>query len=102
MLSLFSLDANKIEPIAILALAGIAGYFLFAYLRGHAPQSTADPLAQEQAAYLQQAADVSLLQSLTGQGSGVSSTVAANSQPVYSAPATATQSVGATATGSGA
>lgn len=73
--SFISLDADKVEPIAVILIAGIAGYFLYRYLQtngGGAAQT--DPNASFDGttsaastnAYLQQLEEVSVINALSG------------------------------------
>jgi len=94
MFSFVSLDAKSIEPLAILALAGIAGWFLYAHLKaGQAPSITAagtgDAVIAADQTALGQAAQISMLQALFGQSS-TAQPAPSLATPTYSAPAPAT------------
>lgn len=74
--SFISLDADKVEPIAVILIAGVAGYFLYRYLQTNGGGSSAqtDPNASFDGttsaastnAYLQQLEEVSVINALSG------------------------------------
>jgi hypothetical protein len=108
----FDIDAKSVEPIAIIAVAGVAGYFLYVHLQARntatsqaAATNAAEAPVQSELGGLEQLA---LLQELTGQAAtvttGGSATGAATVQPTASqtaSGATASQTAsGATNTSS--
>jgi hypothetical protein len=117
-ISFISLDATKAEPIAIIALAGFAGYLLYVHLQSqkqaNAQQSASDAASYGPAQYIGEIEQMDLLNSLLGGSSttgGTSSTTGTNvdpALPTYSSAssttsATNTSSLGTTTTaGSGA
>lgn len=77
MLSLFSIDAKQVEPLLIMAVCAIAGYFMWNHLK--ASNASAQPSAVDQQgadmnSYMQQVEQISLLQALLGTGSSSSGT----------------------------
>ena len=77
MLSLFSIDAKQVEPLLIMAVCAIAGYFMWNHLK--ASNASVQPSAVDQQgadmnSYMQQVEQISLLQALLGTGSSSSST----------------------------
>ena len=79
MLSLFSIDAKQVEPLLIMAVCAIAGYFMWNHLK--ASNASVQPSAVDQQgadmnSYMQQVEQMSLLQTLLGTGSSGSSVVA--------------------------
>jgi flagellar basal body-associated protein FliL len=80
MLSLFSIDAKQVEPLLIMAVCAIAGYFMWNHLKAsNASNASAQPSAVDQQgadmnSYMQQVEQMSLLQALLGTGSSSSST----------------------------
>ena len=118
----FDIDAKSVEPIAIIALAGIAGYFLYQHLQSQQAAAAANtPSAYDQAAAdttaeLEQYQQLALLQAFSGSSAGTGTNVntgsaAATSQastvPIIAAasasvPSTtaSTSSVGSTTPGS--
>jgi len=101
MFSLFSLEGKSLEPIAILALAGIAGYFLFAHLKAkQAPASAADLTSTGGTPIAQQIANVAMLQSLFGASQTKAPTPGGS--PTYTAPTSSSTMGTTTNAGSGA
>lgn len=90
MFSFVSLDAKSVEPIAIVALAAIAGWFLYRFEKGR--QDTAQQVTATGTPLAQQVANVAMLQTLFGQAQ---STPRNTGSPTYAAPATATATLGA-------
>ena len=77
MLSLFSIDAKQVEPLLIMAVCAIAGYFLWNHLKtsnASAQPSAASQQGADMNSYMQQVEEMSLLQALLGTGSSSSST----------------------------
>lgn len=97
---LINLDAAKVEPLAIIAVAALAGWWLYSTIQAKQATAAAAQSAADQQNYdtygagyssdfTQQAADVALLNSLMG--GGTTNTTATNSsQPTYTAPSSTT------------
>jgi predicted negative regulator of RcsB-dependent stress response len=105
-ISLVSLDLSRWEPVGVLALLGVGGYFAYKHLaaaNGAAAQQASDPYA----GLIQQASELSLLQQ-AGILSGGTATSATGTSAANAGTATTSQSspsggstVTTTATGSG-
>lgn len=84
---LVALDAKTVEPLAIIAVAGVAGYFLWQHLQQQnaaAQPSQYQVASNETTAQLENLQQLSLLQDLTG-FTGNSGTAVTTSQPTNTA-----------------
>lgn len=95
----FEIDAKSVEPIAILALAGVAGFFLFRHLNSQnnaaGDTSAIGAAATADSSLFGQLSQLAILQSLTGSAAGSNATGATTSTGTASGnPSIVTTSTG--------
>jgi hypothetical protein len=109
VLSLVGIDAKQWEPLAILALAGVAGYFLWQHLQATTGNAALNAAGASTTQAIDNEEQLAVLSALTGGGAGTSSPsqLANPDQVFYTAPqtsggtATATASTSSTGQGGG-
>lgn len=94
----FNIDAKNVEPVAVIALAGLAGFFIWRYLQTQ-QSAAAQPGSNILDQQYQDALQSSELQSLFGGSTAASTASTANTSTSLSVPTTGATNTDVVASG---